>query len=225
MRVSVVIPAWNEAGRIGQTVQAVRSIPVVDTVWVVDDGSTDATESEARAAGACILRLPSNKGKGGALQEGVRVCATEVIMVLDGDLGASAVEAVALLPPVLMGEADMTIARFPRQGPAGFGLVRGLARWGIWRLTGLTMESPLSGQRAARKEVFDRIRFAQGWGIEVALTIDAARQGYRIKEIPVSMTHRETSRTWHGFMHRGKQFVAVAKELIPRLLWRRAPQC
>lgn len=225
MRVGVVIPAWNEAGRIGPTVQAVRSIPAVDVVWVVDDGSTDVTASEARAAGARVLALQSNSGKGRALQAGVLACPTDVVMLLDGDLGVSAVEAAALLPPVLTGEADMTIARFPRQRPAGFGLVRGLARWGIRYSTGLTMESPLSGQRAARRDVFASIRFAQGWGIEVALTIDVARRGYRIKEIPVAMTHRETSRTWRGFVHRGKQFVAVAKELIPRLVWRRAPEC
>ena len=52
-------------------------------------------------------------------------------MVLDADLEASAVEAAALLPPVLNGEADMTVARFPRQRPAGFGLVRGLGAGGF----------------------------------------------------------------------------------------------
>ncbi|MGI6082962.1 MAG: glycosyltransferase family 2 protein [Limnochordia bacterium] len=224
MSIGVVIPAWNEAGRIVSTLLAVQSIPLVDEVWVIDDGSTDSTASEARAAGARVVSLERNQGKGRALQVGVHVCPTEIIMVLDADLEHSAVEAAALLPPVLNGEADMTIARFPRQKPAGLGLVRGLARWGIRKLTGLTMESPLSGQRAARKDVFTSVRFAEGWGIEVALTIDAARRGYRIKEIPVNMTHRETHRDWQGFVHRGRQFVAVGRELVPRLLWRGGPE-
>ncbi|MGC7879033.1 glycosyltransferase, partial [Desulforudis sp. 1190] len=66
MKASVIIPAFNEEGRIGATVRAVRRIPEVVEVIVVNDGSTDATEKEARQAGARVLNMPGNSGKGAA---------------------------------------------------------------------------------------------------------------------------------------------------------------
>lgn len=217
-RVTVIIPAWNEAEHIGQTVQAAYSIPEVDMVLVVDDGSTDDTPAKAAAAGAQLLKLSSNQGKGRALQAGILSCRAEVVVLLDADLGESARLAEALLEPVLVNEADMTIAQFPPSGPAGFGLLRGWARWGIRALTGLDMKSPLSGQRAARRSIFDRLQLADDWGVEIALTVDAARLGYRLLEVPVAMTHRQTGRTWRGFIHRGRQFLGVTRALLPRLM-------
>lgn len=216
--VAVVIPAWNEAGRIGQTVRAVKGLASVHSLLVVDDGSTDATAAEARAAGAEVLTLPHNAGKGEALRAGVSHCRADIILLLDADLEDSAAMAGALIGPVARNEADMTIAQFIDARPAGFGLVRALARWGIRMLTGLAMESPLSGQRAVRREILDQVGLAPGWGSEVALTIDAARLGYRVQEVPVRMHHRQTGRTWGGFVHRGRQFADVARALIHRWL-------
>lgn len=214
--VGVIIPAWNEAPRIAKTVAAAFTIPAVDQVLVVDDGSTDATSAVAQAAGADVLTLPVNGGKGRALRAGIEHCACEVLLLLDADLEDTAAQAGVLLPPVLRGEADMTIARFARSRPAGFGLARGLARWGIRHMTGLEVESPLSGQRAARRELLRQVNLADGWGIEVALTIDAVRQGYRVLEVPVEMRHRETGRDWQGFLHRGRQFVGILRALLHR---------
>ncbi|MGB9803308.1 glycosyltransferase family 2 protein [Desulfofundulus sp.] len=214
--VSVLVPAYNEADHIKDTVQAVLSIPEVAEVVVVDDGSTDATAELARASGARVIRLPHNLGKGGALTRGAAFCSCDVVLLVDADLGTSAVEARNLLFPVLDGEADMTVARFPapkRRG--GFGLVKGLARAGIRWYTGLVMESPLSGQRAMTQKVLQHlVPFASGFGVEVGMTIKAARLGFRVQEVPVAMTHRETGRDFKGFLHRGKQFWHVA-----RVLW------
>ncbi len=214
--VSVLVPAYNEATRIKDTVQAVLSIPEVVEVLVVDDGSTDATADVARASGARVIRLSRNLGKGEALNRGATCCMHDVVLLIDADLGASAVEARNLLFPILAGEADMTVARFPRAGrKGGFGLVKGLARAGIRWYTGLVMESPLSGQRAMTREVLQRlVPFASGFGVEVGMTIKAARLGFRVQEVPVLMTHRETGRDLKGFLHRGKQFWHVV-----RVLW------
>ena len=127
-------------------------------------------------------------------------------------------EALVLIEPLLRREADMAIAKLPLPGAkAGFGLVKGLACRGIHRLSGYKTEAPLSGQRAVRA---DRLRelggFARGFGVEVALTIDAARHGLRIVELNVPITHRETGRDWHGFVHRGRQFAAVSFTLLTR---------
>jgi glycosyltransferase involved in cell wall biosynthesis len=215
-KVSVVIPAYNEAKRIYQTVKAALDIPEATELLVVDDASTDDTAILAEKAGAKVIRLENNSGKGAALTRGVKEAAGDILLLLDGDLGNSAVNGRDLLIPVLQNEADMTIAKFPKaQKKGGFGLVKGLARSGIKHFTGLEVEAPLSGQRAMTKKlVKDIVPFASGYGVEVTLTIKVAKLGYRIKEVPVQMTHAETGRDIAGFKHRGKQFLHVAKELF-----------
>lgn len=218
--VTVVIPAYNEAARIAVTVAAATGIPEVSEVIVVDDASTDGTARAAEAAGAKVIRLPRNSGKGGALSRGVAAAAGDVVVLLDADLGETAAAARALILPVLHGEADMTVAHFPPpKKKGGFGLVRGLARFGIRYFTGLEVKAPLSGQRALSKKVLPAVLpFAPGYGVEVALTVKAAREGYRIQEIPLPMHHRETGRDLSGFLHRGRQFRDVLLTL-GRLFW------
>ncbi|MBE0467834.1 MAG: glycosyltransferase family 2 protein [Candidatus Desulforudis sp.] len=215
-RVSVIIPAFNEGPRVGRTVTAVRGIPEVSEVIVVDDCSSDDTASRAREAGAEVLRLPANRGKGAALNAGIEKSTGMVIVLLDGDLGGSAGEARKLIQPVVEGRADLTVARFPvarRKG--GFGVVKGLARAGIRYFTGLEMESPISGQRAVRRELLCKLLpLAPGYGVEVGMSIEAALHGYRVLEVPVEMRHRETGRDLKGFVHRGRQFRDIAATLL-----------
>lgn len=213
MDVAVLIPAHDEADRIGATVAAARSVRGVTRVVVVDDGSKDATAQVAEAAGAKVVRLTFNVGKGAALEAGAsRVSDADVVVLLDGDLAETAVQAETLLEPVLSGEADMSIATFPKPaGKAGFGLVKGLARAGIARLGGgWEATAPLSGQRALTGTCFEVVRpFASGYGVEVALTVRALRAGLRVVEVETTMAHAATGRDVSGFVHRGRQFVHV----------------
>lgn len=220
--VSVLIPAHNESIHIYDTVRAIKQVPEVDEIIVVDDASADNTAELAEKAGARVIRLQANIGKGGALNEGMAALSGDIIALVDGDLGRTAGDVRKLILPVLEDRVDMTIARFPRaRKKGGFGLVKGLARNGIKFFTGLDMMSPLSGQRAMTRQVFEALgRFASGYGVEVGLTIDVARRGFRIMEVDVNMTHAETGRDLKGFMHRGKQFVHVLKVLASRAVMR-----
>ena len=212
LAVTVLIPAFQEAAQIAATVTAARALPGVTRVLVVDDGSTDNTAALAEGAGAEVLRLPRNGGKGAALRAGLAACPGEdddIFLLLDADLGASAAQADRLLAPVLAGESDLAIARFPAAGRAGFGLVMGLARWGTWLLTRRRLQAPLSGQRACRRWVLAVAPIADGFGAEVAMNIAAGDAGARIVEVPVEMTHAATGRNLAGFKHRGKQFVHI----------------
>ncbi|MBO8127705.1 MAG: glycosyltransferase family 2 protein [Peptococcaceae bacterium] len=214
--VSVVIPAFNEADRIGDTVRAAKSLPGIDEIVVVDDCSNDGTADEAAKNGARVLRLPYNQGKGQALNHGIREARGDILVFLDGDLGATAKEAAKLIQPILRDEADLTVGCFPKaRKKGGFGLVKGLARYGIARYTGLNIQSPISGQRAMRRRVAEKLLpLASGYGVEVYMTIMAARHGFRILEVPVNMTHRETGRDLKGFLHRGRQFRDIFLTLV-----------
>ncbi|MBX6351303.1 MAG: glycosyltransferase family 2 protein, partial [Clostridia bacterium] len=148
----------------------------------------------------------------------------EIVLLVDGDLGPAVGAFGPLLTAGREGRADMAVARLrpPEgrggRGRGGFGLALGLARWGVRHLGGVAMEAPLSGQRAIRREVLAQVDLEGGFGLEVGLDIDLARLGARILEVPIAVdaAHAVTGRTLGGFLHRGRQFLAVA-----RALWRR----
>jgi hypothetical protein len=218
MRTVALIPAHNEAERIASTLEALGAVPGIDEIIVVDDASTDDTAEIALQRHATVVRLERNLGKGGALETGAAAAGDpDVLVLLDGDLGATASQAGALLSPVVEGTADMSIARFPRPvGKAGFGLVKGLARWGIRRLGGpFDAQAPLSGQRALTRGALAACRpFEAGYGVEVALTVRALRAGLRVVEVETTMAHASTGRDLAGFVHRGRQFGHVARALV-----------
>jgi glycosyltransferase involved in cell wall biosynthesis len=225
VQIAVLIPARDEATSIADTVAAASAIPGVTRVIVIDDGSQDDTDQLAEKAGAKVLRLLGSHGKGAALEFGAkRVEDADIVLLLDGDLGASAAQGALLIAPLLAGAADMTIATFPRPaGKAGFGLVKWLARGGIARLGGdFEATAPLSGQRALTLSCLATVRpFSAGYGVEVGLTVRALRAGFRIAEVETTMSHAATGRNVKGFVHRGRQFVHVALALLA--LWRQAP--
>ncbi|HSL59982.1 MAG TPA: glycosyltransferase, partial [Acidimicrobiales bacterium] len=217
--VVALIPAKDAADAIADTVVAAAGIAGVRRVLVVDDGSTDATAAVARAAGAEVLVLPANRGKGGAVAAGVDACPdADIVLLLDADLRGTAAEGARLLPPVLADEADLAIAVLPSAaGRGGFGTVRDLAAWGIRRASGVEARAPLSGQRAVRIELLRDLSSAERFGLEVAMTIDAARAGARIVEVDAPIEHRHTGRSVAGFRHRARQGGDVVRALWPRL--------
>jgi glycosyltransferase involved in cell wall biosynthesis len=229
MPVAVVIPAYNEADRIAATVTAARTLPGVDVVVVVDDGSADGTWVAARDAGARALRYRENRGKAMAMAVG----AVEVdhldqrqpaggprhLLFLDADLGATAACAGPLIVPVAAGDADVTIAAFAsRVKLGGHGLVVRLSGAGIRRATGWTPAQPLNGQRCLSRAAFEAARpLAGGFGVETAMTIDLKRKGMRILEVEVEMAHRATGTDLRAQLHRARQFADVARALATRL--------
>lgn len=211
--ITVVIPAYNEESRITDTLQAVKGLPGIDQIIVVNDGSTDQTSARAREQGVKVLDLPGNRGKGGAMNAVVPLIDTDVIAFLDADLGASAAEARKIIDPVLAGETDLCIAAFPpptKKG--GFGIVKGTAARAIKKAGNIEVTAPLSGQRAMTREVLAALTpFHEAYGVELGMSIAALQKGYRLMEVPTTMKHNESGRDLKGFLHRGKQFLDVVR--------------
>ncbi len=219
----IILTARNEADRLGATLQALAGTFPGIPVWVADDGSSDATSQIARAGGAAVVRSERSIGKGAAATLAARRAlrdlqppAGAIAVFCDGDLGASAGRLVELLPPIQRGEADLAVAVFARRLGGGLGLAVGFARWAIRRRCGLVLQAPISGQRALRVGALAEVLpFAGGFGMEMGMTIDAARGGHRVCEVQLDLEHRASGRTLAGFAHRGRQladFVRVYRE-------------
>ena len=235
-RVAVVIPAKDEATRIAATVASARTIEGVDLVLVVDDGSADQTSALAAGAGATVTRHPRPRGKAAAMETGAElvrlldqqdgVPAPRALLFLDADLEVSAANAAPLLPPVLAGTADMTIATLPRQSQpgGGRGLVVNLSRKGIAAATGFEATQPLSGQRCLTRAAYDAaLPLASGFGVETGLTIDLLRAGFRVQEVEVELHHRVTGTDVRAQLHRARQYRDVALALAARRRDRHSP--
>jgi glycosyltransferase involved in cell wall biosynthesis len=213
--VFVIVAAYNEADRIAATLAALAVAFPGAPVWVADDGSSDGTGAIATQAGARVVRSERVVGKGGAMTLAAREALgsvgddeARVAVLCDGDLGESAAKLSPLVDTVRGGEADLAVAVFAKRVGGGLGVAVGFARWAITRRCGLVLDAPISGQRAMRVGLLARtLPFADGYGMEIGMTVDASRAGARVGEVELGLSHRATGKTVAGFLHRGRQLV------------------
>ena len=219
--VSVIIPALNEAGCIGELVTAALAQPVSEVI-VADNGSTDDTAGAARRAGARVVAEP-RRGYGYACAAGAAAAGpgAEVLVFIDGDFSFAPDEMPRLLAPLAAGTADLvlgsrnlgSIERGSMPPPQRFGnwLVARLMR-GLYHLP-LTDLGPY---RAVRRDLLaglDMREMTFGWTTE--MIVKAARRGARIVEAPVSYRARragqsKVSGTLRGTVLAGYTIVGTA---------------
>jgi len=204
--VSVVIPAHNEAPTIQGIVRAVADAVPDAEILVVDDGSEDGTTGLARAAGARVLRLPVNLGKGAAVRRGFDASTGDIVVLIDADGQDNPYEI-----PLLVGAFD-TDGTGGGDGGDKVDLVLGsrflgqfrpgaitrlnylgtkLITWTVDLLFGHPISDPLAGFRAIRREALDRLDLrANGYDIEVDMVLRVLRAGGRVVEVPASRSAR-----------------------------------
>jgi hypothetical protein len=206
----VIVTARDEADRLATTLDAIgRAFPGAPVV-VGDDGSQDETAALGRAGGAEVLSPGRSLGKGGtatlAARRALELGGPQTVYVLcDGDLGESALRLESLERAVRDG-ADVAVAAFAKRAGGGFGFAVGFAGWAIRRRTGLVLAAPISGQRGLSGRALSSVLpFAPRFGMEIGMTIDAARAGLRVVEVELDLRHRATGRDWRGFAHRARQ--------------------
>jgi len=199
-KVSVVIPALNEAARIADVVRYALSDPVTAEVIVIDDSSIDDTAQLARMAGARVIRS-TMLGKGRSMLDGLQVAEHDVIAYLDGDLAGLRERIISdLVAPIARNEADFVKARFGRGG----GRVTELTAKPMLKLFFPELArfaQPLGGIIAARHSLLQTMRFEDGYGVDVGLLIDAHRAGARLAEVDIgSLEHDSQSLHALGLM-------------------------
>ncbi len=193
--VTVIIPALNEEESLPLVLDAIPS-ECVDEVIVVDNGSTDRTADVARQGGARVVH-EDERGYGAACLAGIAAIErTDVVVFLDGDFADDPSDLTRLVAPLLDGDADMVIgSRVLGQREPGALLPH--ARFGNWLAVGLirlfwgrrfTDLGPFRGLRWPCLQALNMRDRSFGWTVE--MQIEAARQGLRCREIPVSYRRR-----------------------------------
>lgn len=203
-----IIPAFDEAPNISPVIR-VALASKLGKVLVVDDGSTDGTKPVAERAGATVLRLAENVGKGGALEAGAATLDQDVVVLLDADLVGLTTDLIhQLAAPVLNGQADMT---------------RGYFSGGRWRTTAAQQLAPqLSGQRAVLREKLLAVPgLAESrYGVEVAITRAANNEEWRVVEVELpgvsQVMKEEKLGRWAGWFARLKMYRDVVMTLLTR---------
>jgi hypothetical protein len=223
-RVACIIPAHDAAERIGATVEAVTSLPGVGIVLVCDDGSSDATEQRAAAAGAVVVTHSRSRGRAAAIESAVNALGVleqrdrrpeaGTLLLVHGELGAGAASLVPLVAAVRDDQADLAIAVPPVQDS---GLVSGTAARGITQLTGWTPTAPLSAQRCLTRRAFELASpLAAGWGADVGMIIDVLRAGLRVREVGVGAEPPRPAADLTGSLQRAAQLRDVTRALVAR---------
>jgi glycosyltransferase involved in cell wall biosynthesis len=223
---AVVVAAHEEAERIAATVGALRGAFPGAAIWVAADASRDGTGERAMVAGAQVVTRRKAHGKGGNVTAACEAAlsadpAPLLVLLCDGDLGETAARLGPLVEAVRAGECDLAVAAFARRVGGGFGVALGFAGWAERRLCGFAARAPISGQRALRVEALRAVLpFAPGFGMEIGMTVDAVRAGYRVGEYEIDLSHRATGRDARGFLHRAVQLRDFARVTASRALRR-----
>lgn len=216
IRLSVVIPAYQEITAIGEVVRGVfeHASDLVEVI-VVDDGSDDGTGDAAAAAGAKVLTFARNRGKAAALQRGIEEAQGNVIVVMDGD-GQDDPRDIDTLVQALTPDVDWVIgSRFLgtfEQGAIttvnrlGTQLLRGIMNG----LFGLAITDPIAGFRAFRAPIMRSVEVrSSGYEVEVDVLLALRAAGARVVEVPVSRHARKGGQTKLDSVRDGTRMLRV----------------
>jgi glycosyltransferase involved in cell wall biosynthesis len=217
MKLSVIMPAYNEIGTIAEIVRRVRAVPltlpvgygsddrtVVEferEVVIVDDGSTDGTREVLRTLDrdpdVVVVFHERNQGKGAAVRTGLQHASGDVMVIQDADLEYDPRDYPTLLQPIVEGRSQVVYGSRFRGGPA--------KTMFFWHMVGnrfLTLVTNVlyntilsdmeTGYKAFTREVAGQLDLrASGWGFDPEITAQILKRGYRIYEVPISYTGRE----------------------------------
>lgn len=207
MKITCVIPAYNEEKTIGSIIKCVKDIEYINDIIVISDGSVDRTPYISRSLGVRTIELEKNKGKGAALAAGIENSDGDIILFLDADLiGLNRKHIDELLLPVIRDDTDMTIGVFNNGR-----FITDMAQ----RITPY-----LSGQRALKRSIIQDINKLKmtRYGVEIAITKLAESRHYKYRTVILDkLTHimkEEKLGFSKGFKERMKMYWQIIRCML-----------
>ncbi|MFQ5967521.1 MAG: glycosyltransferase family 2 protein [Acidimicrobiia bacterium] len=199
----VLIPAFNEAGRLKELLPGIPDSvddSAVRTI-VISDGSTDGTPEIAAELGAEVIALPSNRGKGAALRKGAAALenrALDCVVLMDGDGQHDPSFLSSVVAPVLSGDYHVVVgSRYlddPKRGatPRNRYLVRRLVTWYLRRRLSQPVTDPFSGYRCLSQFAFDTISLrGNEYEGELEMRFEAEIHGLELEEVPIPRVYMD----------------------------------
>lgn len=209
--ISVIIPAHNEEERIGQVIDKLRKTKSNIEIIVVDNCSTDGTSEIAKEKKVKLVHC-NNRGKGYAMEEGLKYAEGNIIIFVDGDLEIFIDDLITMMvTPIINNEADFTKSAFKREG----GRVTELVVKPLLELLFPQMykfEQPLSGIIAGKKEIFGKLVFEKDYGVDIGILLDVLKLTPKVKEIHIGRIENN-SQSWHALSDMARE---VAKAILKR---------
>ncbi|MCX7597377.1 MAG: glycosyltransferase family 2 protein [Armatimonadetes bacterium] len=213
MRVSVLVPAYNEERTVEEILRRVLAQEAVAEVIVVDDASSDGTAAAVERMAAQdprvrLIRHERNRGKGAAVRTGLAQASGDVVIIQDADLEYNPADYAVLLFPIERGEADFVLGSRYLAGADTrrlFGLGNRLITWWFNLLYGTRLSDVLTCYKAFRRELVNAGELCcEGFDIDVELPAKLLRHGARVAETPISYDARGAAegkkiRWWVGF--------------------------
>lgn len=211
MKISVVLPAKNEAGGLPKTLAALRSVLPEAEIIVSDDGSTDETAELARQAGAIVLSAPYSMGNGAAIKRGARAATGDVIVFMDADGQHDPVHIPALLARLEDGY-DLVVGARDWAGQAGVhrGAANAFYNWLASRMTGARVMDLTSGFRAVRADKFREFLhlLPNGFSYPTTSTMAFFRSAYSVAYEPIPV-HQRVGRSHIKPIRDGIRFLLI----------------
>ena len=195
MKISVVMPVYNEKDTILEIIRRVQAVPIEKEIIVVDDCSTDGTREllgKLSGPGIQVVSHDRNRGKGAALRTGFRKASHDIIIIQDADLEYDPKDYPRLLEPILSGNADVVYGSRFLGGPHRVFYFRHYVGNQIVTLlsnifSDLNLSDMETGYKVFARRVFEGITIESNrFGFEPEITAKVARKGYRVYEVPVS---------------------------------------
>lgn len=193
MKISVVLPAKNEAGAIEQTIKGIKGLELVHEIIVINDGSTDSTKEIAETAGAKVISHPYSKGNGAAIKTGARNATGNIIVFMDADGQHDANDILKLIEKIEQGY-DLVVGARQKGSQASIG--RGIANKLYNNLATYMSDHPVedltSGFRAVRAEKFREFIYLlpNGFSYPTTSTMAFFRAGYSVSYVPIHAAKR-----------------------------------
>ena len=184
MKISCIIPAFNEESTIINVIKNVKKIKVINEIVVVDDGSTDNTYTNAKSEEVKVIKHAQNKGKGAAIKTGVSHSSGDIILFLYADLYSISPKKIAsILQPLENDEADFVKTSFTRAR----GRVTELVVKPLFSVIFpfIKFNQPLSGQFAIKRDLLKELKIDDKWGVDIQILLQLVKKGVRISEVDI----------------------------------------